>query len=105
MVSGAPKHCHFEIIEPLNPRPEPFLRMNAGEPLGKALKFLMFADEIPVREAGQLLGGGSHKFTAGKGGFGDDFRRRARRGRTEIGDKIADGKINLVSHRRNNRDA
>src|SRR2546422_2317144 len=38
-----------------------------------------------------------------KNTLGDDFRRRARRSRADIRHEIADGEINLVADRRNDR--
>ena len=44
-----------------------------------------------------------HELAAGKHAFGDDFRRRARRGRAHVRHKIRDGEINFMSDGGNDR--
>ena len=111
-----PCHCAFarglpraaqqtglQIIEPLQRFIQPAARMQSRQTSGERVEifpraFGALPDALP-----QQPWRFRHKLAAGKDTLGDDFRRRAGRGRAHVRHEIADGEINLVPDGRDDR--
>jgi len=91
-----------QIIQALQALIERAARMRGLESLPELLEMTAFAQQPPVDQVAQLRAGLGHPLGAGKNRFGQNLRRRAGRGRAQVGGKVADGEINFMPDGGNN---
>ena len=94
----------LQIIEVLQFLVEHAAGMDAPQAFRKLMQFLQVLIEAAGDNAKEVLGGIGHEAAAGEKPLGEEFGGSTGSGSAEIGDKIADGKIDFVAHGRDDRD-